>query len=372
MSALELDSSPCCPEQFPPATMRIKTNGLRDPRAKPNSSESNSSIFGASPVDSEPDSLPDLIPVSSSSSSDSMDTTDSDDEPDEALVCEFDPERPFFTLDGVIGDATIRSLILIVIGTGSQLTFQPPTVEDVLPIIDSGLHKFRVRPVLDYQYRQLLDRVCAMIHCAANDHNPWVQGWGRRIPAFLTAAALDEYELSMPAISLFRGYTHRTFESRVFDTIDAALTHLSVLQAVCRYYVLWVANAIRMSTELGFRSQWNWGAPLGMSHTEFLHRVSRNFRYGGYGTLAKYMNHQLLRNHIEFACAHFIRHSAEQLLITTSSDRHYIAVWPLSDDQHLPITSREPADNIARTILAEKGLDVEKLEGHFKKLNLVD
>lgn len=69
---------------------------------------------------------------------------------------------------------------------------------------------------------------------------------------------------------------------------------------ICRYFILFIANGVRISIEDGYHSSWNYGAAIGMSKTEFLHCVSRWFFYGGYTELAVYMSNLAERSEIDF------------------------------------------------------------------------
>ncbi|KAF8139139.1 hypothetical protein K438DRAFT_1996335 [Mycena galopus ATCC 62051] len=385
MATFAFNTTLRCPVQFPTSNFHQQPyNGLRDPRPKADCPHS-TSLFAPSPVqsngpefddlpdlvddpnsDDEEDDLPDLVSPPPSPASDRMDSSSTD---PQTPASEFDPEMPFDVLDGVIGDDTLRTLIRVVLGAGATLTFAPHTTADIVPVVHLGRHYYRVRPILDYQYRQAFDRLCALFMCAVNNFNPWIHGWGRHIPIAVPVEALRELGIDMPGLCLFRGYTGRTFESRLFDKPEGVLTNLAVLQAAIKYNFLLVANGFEIAKKLGLDSVINWGAPLGLSKLEFHWRVGGRI-YDGKHELAVYVAHKALRDHIDFACAHFIRRTADTLLITSRDERSYVAVWPLSEDQHIPVTKRQPADNIARMILAEQGIKMEELMHGIEKLTM--
>jgi hypothetical protein len=74
----------------------------------------------------------------------------------------------------------------------------------------------------------------------------------------------------------------------------------TLLPQICRYFVFWIANGIRLSIEHGYHTAWNWGAAIGMSKVEFIHRVTLTFYYGGYSDLAIYMQNQAEQSNVDF------------------------------------------------------------------------
>ncbi|KAJ7500114.1 hypothetical protein FB451DRAFT_50613 [Mycena latifolia] len=197
-------------------------------------------------------------------------------------------------------------------------------------------------------------------------------GSRRHIPAYILLNNLIELDVRMPAICLFRVNTHRTFEGRRFNSMADALEHITTLQKVCRHYILWIANAIRLSIESGYHSCWNWGAPIGISKTEFLHRTSRTFFYGGYSELAVHMSNRAEQSEMDFACARLVSPHSSHLIFTNYDNdrdcdsRSYLATWPLPEDQHLDVTEREPANQIIRLTLGAEGID--NIDEHLKIL----
>ncbi|KAJ6611670.1 hypothetical protein B0H10DRAFT_2223840 [Mycena sp. CBHHK59/15] len=178
----------------------------------------------------------------------------------------------------------------------------------------------------------------------------------------LPKQGLKELGTLMPGISLFRGYTSRDLNDVVFQTIAAAKEYISAVQKIYTYYLHWVANCIRNSVECGFHSKWNWGAPINMSHTEFLHRASKNAFYGGYESLKRLMSHQVYANEMDFVCACFISRNAQRILFSERKGATYITIWPLPDCRYDDLCAAEPSDQFLRMYLMEQGLDMEDLD----------
>ncbi|KAJ7023530.1 hypothetical protein C8F04DRAFT_1134190 [Mycena alexandri] len=117
-----------------------------------------------------------------------------------------------------------------------------------------------------------------------------------------------------------------------FPDEQAAIDYLFLMQAVYEYYLLWIANAMRLSTEFGYRCSWRWGAPLAMAHTEWTHRITRHFVYDGHKSLEHLMSHQLLKNEMDFGCAALLSpFDAVRLLSIIRAERHHLAIWPVTD-----------------------------------------
>lgn len=141
-----------------------------------------------------------------------------------------------------------------------------------------------------------------------------------------------------------------------FPTQQAALDYLFLMQAVYEYYLLWIANAIRLSTEFGYHCSWRWGSPLSMSHTEWTHRVTRHFVYDGHKSLEHLMSHQLLKNEMDFGCAALLSpYEGVRLLSIIRAERNHLAIWPLND----PVT--EEGEVFAKNHLHELNTNIDTL-----------
>ncbi|KAJ6570672.1 hypothetical protein B0H10DRAFT_2237786 [Mycena sp. CBHHK59/15] len=99
-----------------------------------------------------------------------------------------------------------------------------------------------------------------------------------------------------------------------------------------------------------------------MSHTEFLHRASKNAFYGGYESLKRLMSHQVYANEMDFVCACFISRNAQRILFSERKGATYITIWPLPDCRYDDLCAAEPSDQFLRMYLMEQGLDMEDLD----------
>lgn len=253
----------------------------------------------------------------------------------------------------------------------------------------------------------MLDTLAAIILCAAHDHNPWVNGFGTSVPNGIPLRNLIENNDSIPSICVFRQHTHLTFEAREFNTVDEVVKHATTIRKVryyfsrafevcshyfeiCAYYVLWIANAIRKSVESGFHSSWNWGAPLGMVKTEFIHRITPTFNYGGYSDLAIHMHNRAEESTMDFgmlrfiyiaryllvhlACAALVDSKASRLIYTTretdpmDGEICYVSAWPWHEDEIPSDASSAPAVEVVKALIDDSG--VEDINQHLRQLEL--
>ncbi|KAJ7123016.1 hypothetical protein C8R44DRAFT_876205 [Mycena epipterygia] len=180
----------------------------------------------------------------------------------QALIPTFISDNVFSTLDAVIPDPFLR--ILIRFALASPLEHHIPSTDNIIPHLDFGREDYIIRPVICRYVLSALNKVADFIHCAANDHNP---AW--REPH------LEELGTRMPGISLLRCYSDANLDEIGFTAL----------------------NYLRLAKmEFGYHTHWNWGAVLGMSCTEFTHRITQNFFYGGHNALRRLMSHEVLRN----------------------------------------------------------------------------
>jgi hypothetical protein len=214
----------------------------------------------------------------------------------------FSEDNGFVALETVLGDPTLRFFTRITLETG--LLTHTPLATDVVQGLDMGQTYFVLAPIMRDLIAKSLNGVADFIHCAANDHNPFFDGGRPDIPPLIDRCTLDQLCLSIPGISIYSTYQLNP-PGRItrFSTEEDVHEYVKLAKAVYHYYINWIANAIRISTEFGYHCSFNWGAPLGMSKTEFIHRVTRYFSYGGYTSLEQFMGHQLHRNAMDFACA---------------------------------------------------------------------
>ncbi|KAJ7891588.1 hypothetical protein B0H14DRAFT_2687753 [Mycena olivaceomarginata] len=328
-----------------------------------------SDVFTYSPpsTDTEAGSSPDpnTPPPTPQRSPSPMDSTSNT-----AVIRTFDSNDGLAAVYAVIGDPVARTLMRLILGPAAQ-QLPEPSANDLVPIVDYGVHRYRIQPVLAYQYRLIFDTLAAIILCAANDHNPYVNGAGPRIPMAIPLRALIEVDNRVPAVCLFRSYPHITFENREYDSITEGVDVLITLQKVRNYFLSQLADFVRRSIESGYFSAWNFGAPLGMSRVEFVRRVTSTFTYGGYSELAVYMRDKAEQSEIDFACARLVSANASRLVFTERATDPinplcYIAAWPsVEPPKGVP---HAPADQIVRLTATEDG--VKDIEAHLKQLAL--
>ncbi|KAJ7183962.1 hypothetical protein C8R46DRAFT_1027600 [Mycena filopes] len=215
--------------------------------------------------------------------------------------------------------------------------------------------KFTImNPVMKFS---IVECVAYFILCAANDHNPYLKGSAPDIPSFIDSSYLEELGLHAPGIILFRSYSQQNVINMRFLDQQSAINYLMTMRIVYHHYLLWIANAIRLSTQFGYHSSWRWGSALSLTHTEWTHRVTRNFTYEGYKTVEHLMSNQLTRNEMDFACADLLSsHNIVRLLSISLGERTRLAIWPLGN----PIMGNE-GDQFVRHHLHELDTDVATL-----------
>jgi hypothetical protein len=257
-------------------------------------------------------------------------------------------------VDSMLGDATLRISMRFFLY--SVLHTYQLSLDDVLPCLDSGASTWRIRTPVCYIASRALNSLANFILCAANDHNPWHDGGRPDIPQFIDTSLLEELGLRIPGIILFRNYSDRNIHDARFASAEDGLAYIQWLKTVYTYYLLWIANAIRISVQFGYHSSWRWGAAMSMSHTEWTHRITRHFVYDGYKSLERFMAHQLLRNDMDFGCAMLLGPShGVRLLSIIRAERAHLAMWPLTD----PIS--EEGDLFVRHRLHEIGSSIPVL-----------
>jgi hypothetical protein len=266
----------------------------------------------------------------------------------------------------------VRLLLRLYVGEG--LVVREPTDAEVIPEVIYGTTIWTVQETLLRHIYSSFDRLVTAIHCAANDHNPNHDG---PAPRSIPLAALTENGTSMPGGSIFAGYVERDFEQFGFATMEAAKEFIRDAQLAYVHSFHWAINCIRSSLEHGYLSVWNWGAPLGMSRTEFYHRCLKGFTYGGFRSLRDYMAHDVRGNDMDFSkcdlcslnlvliygseCARLITPHVQRLLLTNREDSIHLSIWPLPEPtMHTFI--QDPADELVRWHLEDFGLTVKELD----------
>ncbi|KAJ7652815.1 hypothetical protein DFH06DRAFT_1418476 [Mycena polygramma] len=249
------------------------------------------------------------------------------------------------------GNCTVRTLYQGTLGAAA-IQPPPPSVDDLVPVLDYGQERFRIREAHTFKSRRILDTVSAVIHCAANDHNPWLQGSGAHIPSCIPDRCLEELSLPMPAISLLRNERMGvTFEMRMYDSVEEALAALQLVYDICHHFILWMAYAMLVSFENGSNSAFNFGAVIGMTPQDFLPRVRTHFPYGGFAPLAAYMADKQRVHDMDFALVRLLNPECEQVLIGSHNEQSYITTWPVPSIQ-LPLLEAAPVPASARDVLS--------------------
>jgi hypothetical protein len=219
--------------------------------------------------------------------------------PPTAIIPTFDPENGWLALYNILGDPTLCTLTYNALG--SPLGYHIASEHDVEPLLDCGEVSWAIRSSICSMIGDGLNPLADFILCAGNDHNPWTAGGRPDIPHFIPAMCLEQLGLSrLPGIIIFRGYSDATIHQLTFATKRDAIEYIAIARHVYHYFIHWIANAIRMSVEFGYQTAWRWSAAIGMSHTEFTHRITRQFVYEGYQSLARMMSHLLVRNTLDF------------------------------------------------------------------------
>ncbi|KAJ7864102.1 hypothetical protein B0H14DRAFT_3443688 [Mycena olivaceomarginata] len=203
-------------------------------------------------------------------------------------------------------------------GTIGAAVFQPPppSADDLVPVVDHGEHRVRIREAITVQTRNVLDTFSVVLHCAANNHNPLLPGARERIPSSLPDAVLTELGIPMPAISLLRDERMGiSYEFREYGSTSEALATLQVIYDVIDHYWLLVCYALFTSILHGFNSTLNFGALIGMSVHDFMPRVRAHFQFDGFAPLTEYMADKQRANMIEFALVRILNPGCEHVLI---------------------------------------------------------
>ncbi|KAJ7937755.1 hypothetical protein B0H13DRAFT_1852391 [Mycena leptocephala] len=259
--------------------------------------------------------------------------------------------RPVFPWDMRRGNRTVRALYQ---GTLGAASFQPPppSYDDLVDTVEYGERRVRIREAITFRTRRVLDTLSAVIHCAANDHNPWLQGSGAHIPSSIPDAALEELGLPMPSLSLLRSeHIGITYEMRSYASRDEALANLQLIYDICRHYTLWMAFAMLMSIQNGPGSTLNFGAPIGMHTIDFMPRVRTCFPMGGFAPLAAYMADKQHANKMEFTLVRLLNPECEHVLIGSHEGKSYITTWPVPAIK-VPLLEAAPIAESSRDILS--------------------
>ncbi|KAJ7848258.1 hypothetical protein B0H14DRAFT_2768273 [Mycena olivaceomarginata] len=183
---------------------------------------------------------------------------------------------------------TVSALFNRTIGA---VVFQPPppSADDLVPVVDRGEHRVRIREAITVQTRNVLDTFSVVLHCAVNNHNPLLPGARERIPSSLPDVVLTELGIPMLAISLRDERMRITYEFREYGSTSEVLATLQFIYDVIDHYWLLVCYALFTSILHGFNSTLNFGALIEMSVHDFMPRVRAHFQFDGFALLTEYM-----------------------------------------------------------------------------------
>ncbi|KAF7353223.1 hypothetical protein MSAN_01510100 [Mycena sanguinolenta] len=248
-------------------------------------------------------------------------------EPNLSVVPAFSPSDGWLALNNVLADPILRERTWAAVG--SPLRFLEPTAADSIPVYQDGVPvAWNLRPELAEMIEDSLRREAYFLLCASNNHDPYRYGGPPDLPTFHPREALEEARISIPGISLFRMY--RMAEIQFTDPEDP-LDFVRLARWVYNYNLNLIADIIRKVVHFGYRTFWRFGAPLGMAHTEFTHRITRYFTYDGYTALEWYLQHDILQNEMDFAAAILLSSGDLRLLRISRCDLAWICIWPYRD-----------------------------------------
>jgi len=192
------------------------------------------------------------------------------------LSIRFDPRNSIANVETVVADPLIKSLIHATM-MGPIFWYRPKHT-DIVPDFRLGQFGYRLHDHIANDIWVDLQRLAFIIHCAANDHNPFIN----RSPVSIDIpyAALDEISLEMPAISLCLVYQGNPLHD-LMESGERVIERAQVLKTIGFYFMNWMAEAIRRSIKKGTSSYWNFGAFWGMSKAEFMERARKGYNGGG-------------------------------------------------------------------------------------------
>ncbi|KAJ7822096.1 hypothetical protein B0H14DRAFT_2598767 [Mycena olivaceomarginata] len=144
-----------------------------------------------------------------------------------------------------VGSGNYRTAIFNRIGNRGYGSF---------PHIDHGVHLYYLRPVIAAQYRTALETLVSIIHCAANDINPWLLRLAQNIPTYINKAKLCEFGLHTgPGLSLFCGYLGVMFEA-LYHSCEEVWEVVELLGKVIPYFVFWIATVSGSPSSMDIRA----------------------------------------------------------------------------------------------------------------------
>ncbi|KAJ7132664.1 hypothetical protein C8R46DRAFT_1326772 [Mycena filopes] len=258
------------------------------------------------------------------------------------------------------GNRVARSLFQGMMGAAA-FEPHPPCPDDLIDVLEYGQHRVRIREAITFTTRRCLDTTSALLHCAAHNHNPMLQGGGAHIPGSIPDEALDELNIPMPALSLLRSEKFGiTYELRTYESAEEALAALQLIYDICRHYILVMAYAMLVSFQTGVESKFNFGAVIGMHALDFMPRVRTCFPMGGFAPLVAYMADKQYANKMDFALVRLLNPECEHVLIGSHDGQSYITTWPVPTIQ-VPLIGAAPVTESSRDVLT-RGIRRRQLE----------
>ncbi|KAJ7195592.1 hypothetical protein B0H12DRAFT_1245541 [Mycena haematopus] len=215
-----------------------------------------------------------------------------------AVIPTFSEKDASLALASIFPDLTVQILYREL---NLGITGRTPARNHILSEIVFDTPIFYVRPAYHELLLKSICKIADFIHCAGNDHNPYSDG---PPSAKLRIEALRENNTPLPGISLFQGYEMPEGEelnNRNFLSAVETESYIIDLEQILNYYTHWLIDCGQNSLSHGINSCWNFGAPIGMPKTEFLHRVAPGFMYGGGNpSVHRLLSNPVLANEMDF------------------------------------------------------------------------
>lgn len=188
----------------------------------------------------------------------------------------FDPRNSLHNLETVLTDPLLKSLFCASI-SGPLVSYRPQ-YSDAIPEFHHGRFGYRLHEHIANDVWTDLQRLAYIIHCAANNYNPFAS----QLPVSIDIpyAALDEISLEIPAVSLSLVYQNNPL-SELLESRDRVVERAQAIKAIGFYFINWIAEAVRRSIKRGESTNWNFGAFWGMTKGEFIERARRGYIDGG-------------------------------------------------------------------------------------------
>lgn len=197
-----------------------------------------------------------------------------------SLSVRFNPQDSLHNLETVLADPLLKALFRGAL-SGSIVHYRP-TYTDAHPEFKYGQFGYRLNETIADGIWTDLQRIAQIVHCAANDYNPFTAV--APLPIDISYDALNEINLSIPAVSLTLVYDVNPLLALV-ESRDKVIERVQILKTIGFYFINWMAEAVRRSVQQGRSSAWNFGAYWGMSKEEFVYRARKGYNGGDFDKL---------------------------------------------------------------------------------------